>query len=156
MNATTRARWLRACALGVVLATLIATWWLLRRERMDGEWVTHTEAVIRNLDALLADVIDCETAERGFVISGEPAFLEPYEAARTRFAHDVTELRKLTRDNAAQQHRLARAEEIGRAELAAFSRLIALRREDLPAAMASVAAAETSSSPTKCGACWAR
>ncbi len=33
-------------------------------------------------DQLLADVIDQETGERGFVITSEPTFLQPYELGR--------------------------------------------------------------------------
>ncbi len=140
MSISSRVRALSACAVLITLATVAGTWRSLARERLDERWVAHTEAVLRHLDALLADVIDSETAERGFVISGEPTFLAPYELARGRFDHDLAELRKLTRDNEPQQRRLARAARVGRAELAAFGRLITLRREDAPAAMAAVAA----------------
>lgn len=139
-NSRLRVRWLSAGALGLLLATVGATWWLMARERVDEGWVAHTEAVLHHLDALLADVIDGETAERGFVISGESSFLAPYEAARVRCAHDLARLRTLTRDNRAQQRRLHRVEQVANAELAAFGRVIALRRQDVPAAMAAVAA----------------
>ena len=130
---------LTGAALALLLGAMSAVWLLLGRQQADERWVRHTDEVLRHLDALLADVVDSETAERGFVISGEPSFLRPYEEARHRFARDLTELRTLTRDNPEQQLRLAGAERVARAELAAFGRVIELRRVDVPAAMAAVA-----------------
>ena len=39
----------------------------------------HTYEVIGRLDALLAELIDVETGARGYALSGEERFLEPYQ-----------------------------------------------------------------------------
>ena len=44
-----------------------------------GRWVAHTYEVIGRLDALLAELIDVETGARGYALSGEERFLEPYQ-----------------------------------------------------------------------------
>ena len=130
---------LNAGAFLLVATAMLVVWVLLGRQRAEEDWVRHTDAVLLRLDALLADIVDSETAERGFVITGQPSFLQPYEAARQRFRDDLDALHVLTRDNPEQQKRLTAATRVARAELAAFERVIALRRSDPEAATAAIA-----------------
>ena len=67
------------------------------------QWVAHTEKVRGELARLLMRLIDIETGARGFVVTGEPAYLEPFEAARTNVNAQFGDLRALTRDNPLQQ-----------------------------------------------------
>lgn len=68
--------------------------------------VEHTYQVLSELDAVLATMTDAETGERGFVITREERFLEPYRAAVTRVNGHVETLRRLTADNPRQQKRI--------------------------------------------------
>src|SRR4051794_28646326 len=70
------------------------------------QWVTHTHEVRTKLSDLISSLKDVETGQRGFVISGEENFLEPYRAALPDVTKTVAELRALTADNDAQQRRL--------------------------------------------------
>jgi PAS domain S-box-containing protein len=76
------------------------------QEQADQEWVEHTHRVIEKLDRVLGDLTDQETGERGYLLTGDPSFLQPYEHGRSRIENDLAELRGLTADNAAQQQRL--------------------------------------------------
>lgn len=76
------------------------------REQGDQEWVEHTHRVIEKLDGVLADLVDQETGERGYLLTGDRSFLQPYERGGSRLENDIVELRRLTSDNAAQQRRL--------------------------------------------------
>ena len=40
-------------------------------------WVEHTHEVLSRLELLLAAATDCETAERGYVITGDVSYLDP-------------------------------------------------------------------------------
>ena len=68
-----------------------------------GQWVTHTREVVGNLEALISTLSDAETGQRGYVITCEKAYLEPYDHAikylNERFNAFVT----LTADNPMQQ-----------------------------------------------------
>src|SRR5882672_12566510 len=44
----------------------------------DAAWVEHTHEVLNRLELLLAAVTDSETAERGYVITGDEGYLDPY------------------------------------------------------------------------------
>src|SRR6266404_6212407 len=69
-------------------------------------WVDHTHKVLERLAALLQGLIDAETGQRGYIITGEDTYLEPYQAALGVIEQDVKELRELTKDNPNQQRRL--------------------------------------------------
>src|SRR5579872_3289172 len=44
-------------------------------------WVTHTHDVIERANALLLKLVDAETGERGFLLTGEDPYLDPYRQA---------------------------------------------------------------------------
>src|SRR6187551_3918082 len=72
----------------------------------DNRWVQHTHEVRGKLTALIALMTDAETASRGYVITGDDTFLEPYQAAVGAVDRNLGELRSVTSDNPAQQQRL--------------------------------------------------
>jgi len=47
------------------------------------EWVRHTHEVLTGLEGLLSGIKDAETGQRGYVITGESRYLEPYNTAVT-------------------------------------------------------------------------
>ncbi len=56
-------------------------------QRYQGEQMERLEASyeeVKQLDALMLLLLDAETGERGFVITGEEVFLQPYHAAVAR------------------------------------------------------------------------
>lgn len=112
-------------ALAVIgLAGHRATATLIENDR----WVAHTQEVRQNLALLLSSLTDVETSQRGFTLTGDDGFLEPYNAGLGRVAKAQTEVRRLTLDNEAQQRRLDRLFPLVTARLATLVRIIELRR----------------------------
>ncbi|HEX3764011.1 MAG TPA: CHASE3 domain-containing protein [Kofleriaceae bacterium] len=70
------------------------------------ELVEHTHEVRLQLELLLGALVQAETAERGFVITGEARFVDPYRAALASLDTALATLRRLTADNPGQQRRL--------------------------------------------------
>jgi len=69
-------------------------------------WVEHTHKVLKNLEVVLSNLKDTETGQRGYIITGEERYLEPFKTG-IRNVHDVvSQLRTLTEDNPKQQARL--------------------------------------------------
>src|SRR5205823_438118 len=64
--------------------------------------VAHTNAVKAGLQQLLITAVDAETGERGFVITGEETYLEPYDRARNAISSDISQVRSLIADNREQ------------------------------------------------------
>jgi signal transduction histidine kinase len=71
----------------------------------DARLVEHTQEVIAQVQRVLALGVDAETGVRGFAITGEDAFLEPYNESRARMGEEVTRLQTLARDNPGQESR---------------------------------------------------
>ncbi|XEB08101.1 methyl-accepting chemotaxis protein [Xanthomonas sp. DAR 35659] len=69
-------------------------------------WNTHTYKVIAEVDGALSSLINIETGTRGFSLTGEDAFLQPYRSGLTEFEQHLKTARELTADNAKQQSRL--------------------------------------------------
>jgi methyl-accepting chemotaxis protein len=91
-------------------------------------WVAHTHEVIERASAVMTAVKDIETGARGFVITGNDLFLEPFRAGKQALPDVLKELRKLTGDNAAQQRRLDELEPLVNQKTDEMNRFIEVRR----------------------------
>ena len=67
--------------------------------------VEHTWEVLESVSMITGSLKDAETGQRGFVITGEDRYLEPYNAALTEADMHVAHFRELTIDNAIQTQR---------------------------------------------------
>ena len=74
------------------------------------QWVEHTDRVINNLNESSKLTVDLETGMRGFLITGDEHFLDPYEVAKPRIIADLRNLQELVADNPQQVDRLKRLE----------------------------------------------
>lgn len=90
--------------------------------------VSHTYEVRMRLTDLTSLLKDAETGQRGFVITGDDAFLEPYRASMSDIGRVSNALRALTADNETQQHRLNALQPLMDRKLAELKRTIDLRR----------------------------
>lgn len=70
------------------------------------KWNIHTYQTIDGANNLLISLTNIETGMRGFALSGQDDFLEPYNAGKTAFEQTWTKLKNLTSDNPTQQSRL--------------------------------------------------
>lgn len=68
--------------------------------------VAHTHEVRRELAMVLTRLVDVETGVRGFAITGQDAYLEPFESGVSGSKAAFENVRRLTKDNPAQQQRL--------------------------------------------------
>ena len=71
-----------------------------------GRAVDHTREVLYQIEQLLSLLKDAETGQRGFLITGDDRFLEPYTAAIEALPAATATVRALVADNPIQQHRL--------------------------------------------------
>ena len=65
--------------------------------------VRHTHSVLIALDELLSTAQDAETGQRGYLLTGTQAYLEPYNSAVAALAARMDSVVTLTQDNPAQQ-----------------------------------------------------
>ena len=127
-------RWFSWLAVGAALAVILLavnvalTLRNLQQLKEDSAWVDHTYLVIRGLDHVLQLASDAETAERGFLITGEPRYLEPYDGTLAAVNAQVDELARLTADNPIQQVRFPALREHIAAKWQMLDETIALRK----------------------------
>ncbi|MBS7813005.1 response regulator [Roseococcus sp. XZZS9] len=91
------------------------------------------------LDDLLSTVQDAETGQRGFLLTNDEAYLQPYNAAVGSISSKLDTAARLTRDSPAQQVRVNALRQHVDAKLAELVETIDLRRtRTLEAALAAV------------------
>ncbi|MBD0346003.1 MAG: CHASE3 domain-containing protein, partial [Coleofasciculus sp. Co-bin14] len=66
------------------------------------EWVNHTDRVIAQANHTEKLLIDMETGLRGYLVTGNTKFLEPYEKANSDITPAFNQLRRLVSDNPPQ------------------------------------------------------
>ncbi len=91
--------------------------------------VEHTYQVLNHLELVLAAVTDSETAERGYVITGDDGYLDPYRRGAKVVDLETRQLRELTADNPIQQQRLDAVEPLVRERLDNLRLVIDLRKD---------------------------
>lgn len=69
-------------------------------------WVNHTNRVIAQANLTQKLFIDMETGLRGYLVTGNSEFLEPYQQASSLIDANFDQFNRLISDNAAQQERL--------------------------------------------------
>jgi len=67
---------------------------------------SHTYQVLGHIRQLSLDVVNAETGSRGYLLTGQTPYLEPYNSANKALQERLQTLRKLTSDNFNQQRRL--------------------------------------------------
>jgi methyl-accepting chemotaxis protein len=69
-------------------------------------WMTHTHQVLENLAGVIQSLTDAETGQRGYMITGDETYLEPYHSGIAAVGQYMHEIRTLTVDNPIQQQRM--------------------------------------------------
>ncbi|MFK3795823.1 response regulator [Pseudomonas sp. NPDC088444] len=72
------------------------------------QWVEHTDRVINNINRSLKLSVDMETGMRGFLLTGDERFLDPYEVAKPSIISELKGLEELVADNPDQVDRFRR------------------------------------------------
>ncbi len=128
-----------AAASSLVLLTLGGLLLALNLGRLDEAW-RSTDLTVRVLDrsrAVVADILDAETGQRGFLLTGEERYLAPYREAIGRIWANFAALDEEVR-LPEQQRRLDALRPAIEAKLAELAQTVALRQQSAEAALAVV------------------
>ncbi|MGA3304315.1 MAG: CHASE3 domain-containing protein [Methylovirgula sp.] len=96
---------LATTVLAAVLA--IGTFWLVAQSRSEDDWVHHTLAVRNQIDQVLILMQRAEGSARGFLLTDDAAFLEPYKQAVYDLSPALDTLDQLIIDNPRQRTAVA-------------------------------------------------
>ncbi len=90
---------LAVCLIGISAAVYRASSTLVENAR----WVAHTHEVLTQLEATATGVTAAETELRGFLLTGQESYLDPYSAGLTETLRKLKTVRRLTADSPRQQ-----------------------------------------------------
>ncbi|HUI69481.1 MAG TPA: CHASE3 domain-containing protein [Spirochaetia bacterium] len=93
------------------------------------DWQIHTYDVIQRLQATFSVLQDAETGQRGYVLTGQNSYLQPFYEAVAKVRDDLAGLYALTADNPSQQKRLAEIQSLAEAKFDELQETITLRKE---------------------------
>ncbi|UXY13952.1 methyl-accepting chemotaxis protein [Chitiniphilus purpureus] len=95
-----------ACVISLLL--LLAGFSYLNVTRLTNtvNWNIHTYEVITEANALLEQMLNLQTGSRGFLLTGDEDFLQPFQLGKVAFVEHYGRLRKLISDHPEQQKRL--------------------------------------------------
>lgn len=92
------------------------------------QWVEHTHEVLRTTEMIFSDLKDAETAVRGFVITGDEAYMQPYVDAAASVPARLQLLARLTADNESQRARTVELAALARQRLTETERTLEFYR----------------------------
>jgi PAS domain S-box-containing protein len=96
-----------AAALILMIASASIAYRSVDRFAARAALVQHSHVVINQTNVLLSELKDAETGSRGYLLTRDKRFLEPYEQAVRVLPAQLQTLKALTRDNAGQQQAIA-------------------------------------------------
>jgi methyl-accepting chemotaxis protein len=120
---------------GIALLMLLTiggvSYWSLNVLIDSAWWVTHTYQVMENLEGILSLLKDAETGQRGFLLTRQERYLEPYKEAQSKIPKRIKDLRELTADNKGlQKERINDLEDLIAKRNEELQKTIELRRQD--------------------------
>jgi PAS domain S-box-containing protein len=128
-----------ALLLGLGVAT---TFWSFNQIEKAAQVRQHAALVLSEANDFLSALKDAETGQRGYVVTGDEAFLEPYLAVRESIGGRLKALRQLAEISAAQEH-LDAITPLLNVKMVDLAHSIELRRNNnLPAAVAGVSSGQ--------------
>jgi signal transduction histidine kinase len=123
---------LLALVIGAAFAVLLSSVADLRAAERRARESESVLVVANRLERL---VVDLETGQRGFIITGQESFLQPWRAAQAAIPDQAANLERLVDGNPEQQARAQRIAQAATSYLHDYSiPLVATARRDLPAA----------------------
>ena len=94
-------------AAGLNVAALYTAEQRFAELREAGNWVRHTQDAENLIAHIYRKTVDAETGQRGFLLTQDETYLNPYLDARVEIPKDLAALGELTRDNPVQVVQLA-------------------------------------------------
>ena len=91
------------------------------------QWVSHTHQVLRSIEELESELKDAETGQRGYLLTSNIKYLEPYATAIVNLPLTTAKLKTLTADNPHQQVRIEQLQKLIDIKLRELAQTISLQ-----------------------------
>jgi PAS domain S-box-containing protein len=123
-----------------VLGWALVTFHSFKASTESGDWLTHTYKVREAVRSALSALTDAETSQRGYILTRNPEYLEPYTEAIALVGRCLDQVSSLTRDDPVQQERIPKLRGLAQRRLTLLQEGLARFQESgVPAAVPGVA-----------------
>lgn len=89
-------------SLALLIISSVASFTSIQNLTKSARMVDHTNTVLQKLEEVISVVKDAETGQRGYLLSGDEVYLQPYQNAYDSALKLINHIKVLTRDNDAQ------------------------------------------------------
>ena len=96
----------------LLIVSLVSSLYSIQQLAESSKWVNHTNEVIIETENMMSYIKDAESSQRGYVITLDPIFLEPYEMSYKNVLVTHANVKDLTVDNPVQQANLNEAKKL--------------------------------------------
>jgi signal transduction histidine kinase len=131
MNRETNRFLVPSLLIAAIIVVAANTWLAFRSlgsiENNQG-WVEHTWQVIDQVERIMGSAEDAGTSIRGYLLSGEESYLNPYQTATRELPPKLERFQTLTSDNRSQQNRIAEMRSVLKQRMSLLAQGIQMRR----------------------------
>ena len=113
------------------VAVAVITWFSFRQVQLSaqaGERVAHTVEVLSRLQAVLSALKDAETGQRGYLLTGDPIYLAPFNRGAGILDTELDGLARRVADNPEQVRRVTTLTSLAVRKMAELRETVELRR----------------------------
>ncbi len=104
----------------ILLAFSYLSYIRINNLRVASEWVNHSNEIKLRLNAAMVYVLDAETGQRGYLLTGDPSYEEQYRNALEKADAELSKAAHLTSENQLQQKRILHLRTLFRQRFAAL------------------------------------
>lgn len=111
----------------ILFISSLASFISIKNLIQNADLVSHSNEVMTNLDGVISTLKDAETGQRGYLLTGDKVFLEPYNGARQTAIDLLSKVSSDTKDNPFQQQNAKELQGIIDDRLSIIEKTIALK-----------------------------
>lgn len=108
----------------LLLISFTASFYSIQRLISNSRIVAHTSQVLLEAENIISLMKDAETGHRGYLLTHNPVFLQPYTGSYGKVNASYTRLQELSVNNPAQQRNLLRVQSLYEAKFAQMQQLM--------------------------------
>jgi len=123
-------RWYLAGALLILLVVSFLSYQDWSAYQRSAPQVQHSRSLLQQVEQVLSSVKDAETGQRGFVLTGNPEYLDAYNTAIAALPSQLTGLRALVANEPPLRTRVATLSDLISEKLAELKETVALRQNE--------------------------
>lgn len=116
-------------SLALLILSSVASYISIQNLRSSAFSVNYTNEIIKNLDNIIMSLKDAEAGQRGYLLTGDEKFLNPFDGAYQNAKEYAENVKKLTINNPEQQRDIARVKKYVDDRFSIMQRVIDLKEK---------------------------